>query len=300
MWPIACRFHLENATASVRGTNALISYTPINQGLNSQSPFDPPYGESDPLVNSWSHLIDVIWGLEHNPKHEYDDEPLNFHEGFLENQLRPLLNETGAPYLTDLPLNTSANRFTAFADILNRLSVNAYSLILNAMQTTSPADANDAAWNPPRVLVQAQRTVPAGRLRVNVLQLVLGIVSVACIGVCMVLVLCGRPASVALPSGGTEFMSGGVLELVHLMHLSLLPRLTAGDINEAHYRDARRLRAENVTAEYVLTLLISFWLEIVALFRYTDGRLDAVGQKGDTGNDLPPTVRASSRITGIS
>ena len=284
VWPIACRFHLENATAFVRGTNALISYTPINQRGNLQSPFDPPYGGSDPLVDSWNYLIDDIWNLEHE---RYP--PLYFEENFLENQLRPLLNETSAHYLTDLPLNTSANRFIAFADMLSRLSGNVYSLILNAMRTTSPTDANHAVWNPPQVLVQAQRTVPAGRLRVNVLQLVLGLISVVCIGVCMVLVVCGRPALVTVPSGRTEFMSGGVLELVHLMHLSTLPRLTAGDGNEARYRDARRLRAENVTAEYVLHFLINLWFEI-ALFRYMDGRLDAIGQKGDAGGDLPPTV----------
>jgi len=229
-----------------------------------------------------------------------DDAPLYLNEEFLEDQLRPLLNETIAPYVTDLPLNTSANRFIAFADVLNRLSVNVYSLILNAMQTTSPADANDAVWNPPQVLVQAQRTVPAGRLRVNALQLVLGVISVVCIGVCMVLVVCGRSASVTVPLGGTEFMSGGVLELVHLMHLSALPRLTAGNSNEACYRDARRLRAENVTVEYVLPLLINFWLEVVVLFRYTDVRLDAIGRKGDAGDDLPPTVRACCQITRIS
>ena len=193
-------------------------------------------------MNYWSHVIGAINSGE---------------EQLLGNQLIPLLNETSAPYLTDLPLNTSANRFIAFGDILSRLSGNVYSLILNAMQT-SPTDANHAAWNPPQVLVHAQRTVPAGRLRVNVLQLVLGIISVVCIGVCMVLVVCGRPASVAVSSGGTEFMSGGVLELVRLMHLSALPRLTAGGSNEARYRDARRLRAENVTAEYVLPLLINF------------------------------------------
>jgi len=136
------------------------------------------------------------------------------------------------------------------------------------MQT--PADANHAAWNPPRVLVQAQRTAPAGRLRLNVLQLALGVISVVCIGICMVLVVCGRPVSVAVPPGGTEFMSGGILELVHLMHLSALPRLIAGDSNEARYRDARRLRAENITAEYILPLLTNFSLKIV-LFRYADG-----------------------------
>jgi len=232
---------------------------------------------------------------------EFGDYPAyRYGEKFLENQLRPLLNETSPPYLTDLPLNTSANKFIAFADVLGRLSGSVYSLILNAIQTRSPADANHAPWNPPQVLVQAQRTVPAGRLRVNVLQLVLGVISVVCIGVCMVLVICGRPPSVAVPSGGTEFMSGGVLELVHLMHLSALPRLTAGDGNEAHYRDVRRLRAENVTAEYVLSLLVNFRLEIVVLFRYTDGRLDAIGQKGNAGDDLPPTVRACFQNMRIS
>jgi len=225
-------------------------------------------------------------------------ETLGLLEGkFLENQLTPLLNESSAPYLTYLPLNTSANRFIAFADILSRLSVNVYSLILNALQTTYPTDANDAAWNPPQVLVQAQRTLPAGRLRVNVLQLVLGVISVVCIGISMVLVMCGRPASGAVPSVGNEFMSGGVLELVHLMHLSALPRLTAGDSDEAPHLDARRLRAENVTAEYVLPLLINLWLHIVILFRYTDRRLDAIGLKGDAGDDLPLMVRVCFYIT---
>jgi len=237
-------------------------------------------------VNFWSSLIDAIWKLEHR-----NYPALGIEEEFLENQLKSLLNETSAPYLTDLPLNTSANRFIAFADILSRLSGNVYSLILNAIQTISPADAN-----PPQVLVEAQRTVPAGRLRVNVLQLILGVISVVCIGVCMVTTVCGRTPSVAVPSGGTEFMSGGVLGLVHLMHLSALPRLTAGDSNETIYRDAQRLRAENVTAEYALSLLINFWFNIIVLFRYTDGRLDAIDQKGDAGDDLPPTVRVSSSI----
>jgi len=220
-------------------------------------------------------------------------------ENLPENMLRPLLNETSAPYLTDLPLNTSANRFIAFADTLSQLSANVYSLILNAMQTTSPDDPNHAVWNPPQVLVQAQRKVPAGRLRVNVLQLVLGVISVVCIGVCMPLIVCGCPVDAA-PRGGTEFMSGGVLELMHLMHLSALPRLTAGDNSEACYQDARRLRAENVTAEYVLSLLINFRLEIVVLFRYTDGRLDVIGHKVGAGDDLPPTVRVCFQITRIS
>ena len=241
-------------------------------------------------MNSWSQLIDVIQQVELGTS-----EGL-FGAEFLEAQLRPLLRETSAPYITDLPLNTSSNRFIAFADILSRLSVNVYSLILNAMQT--PGDANHEAWNPPRVLVQAQRTVPAGRLRVNVLQLVLGVISVVCIGICMVLVVCGRPVSIAVPPDGTEFMSGGILELVHLMHISALPRLTAGDSNEALYGDSRRLRAENVTAEYVLPLLINFSLKIV-LFRYTDGRLDAIGQKWGAGDNLPPTVRACFQIARI-
>lgn len=248
MWPIACSFNLENATAFVRGTNALISYTTSNQESSSQSPFDSPHGLSDPLVNYWGRFIDVIENLELGGRTD-----VIFQLNFLEDQLRPLLNETSVPTLTDLPLNTSASRFTAFADNLNRLSGNAYSLLLNAMQTTSALDANHAVWTPPQVTVQAQQTVLVGRLRVNVLQLVLGSISVLCVGACMAVVLWERRVDVDVSSGGTSFMSGGILELVHLMHLSALPRLIAGDSNEARYRDARRSRAENVVVEYVLS-----------------------------------------------
>jgi hypothetical protein len=113
---------------------------------------------------------------------------------------------------------------------------------------TSALDTNHTVWAPPQVMVQATLV---GRLPVNVLQLVLGFICVFCVGVCMVLITWGRRVQVGGSSGRTPLMSGGVLELVHLMHLSALPRLIAGDRNEARYRDARRFRAENVIVEYV-------------------------------------------------
>jgi hypothetical protein len=224
-----------------------MSYTTSDNENRSHSPFDSPYGLSDPLVDYWSDLIDGMENLEFN-----DLWGLRFQENFIEYQLGPLLNESSVTNLTDLPLNTSANRFTAFADNLARLSGNTYSLILNAMRMASALDTNRAVWTPQQVVVQAQQTILVGRLRVNTLQLVLGFISVIWLGVCTVLVIWGR-VHVDISSGPTEFMSGGVLELVCLMHHSALPGIIAGDSSEAHYRDTRRFRAEIVTAEYVLS-----------------------------------------------
>ena len=243
MWPIACTFYLENIIAFVHGTNTLVSYSTSEKSGNTQSPFSFPHGLSDPFASHWGHLLDVIelGGLS----------DIRFQDDFLENQLTPLLSASSAPNLTDLPLDTSANRFTAFEDVLSRLSGNAYSLLLNAMQTPSALDANHDVWTPPQVMVQAQQVILVGRLRVNTLQLVWGLISVGCIGICMALVMWERPVRFGMASSRGEFMSGGVVELIHLMHLSALPRLIAGDSNEARYIDARRLRAENVTVEYV-------------------------------------------------
>jgi hypothetical protein len=305
VWPIACSFNLENATAFVRGTNALVSYTASNKTSSSQSPFNSPYGLSDPLVSYWGRLIDIIENLELGGRSD-----VRFQLDFLENQLRPLLNESSVPSLTDLPLNTSADRFTAFADSLNRLSGNAYSLFLNAMQMTSAFDTNHAVWTPPQVMVQAQQTSLVGRLRVNVLQLVLGFICVLCVGVCMVLITWERGVQVGGSSGRTAFMSGGVLELVHLMHLSALPRLIAGDSSEARYRDARRIRAENVIVEYVCCpfLLMPLIYNIIQVYGWKTRcrwpkrgrrRHFAFNQSALPGSENPAAYHLSTATLGI-
>lgn len=156
LWPIACTLNLENATAQVLGTNQLLAYSTNQPDNGFQSPFDIQSIPSDPLVQNFGYLFNTFEAFQGHL------QIASVASRFLENQLLPLLNETSAPHISSLPLDSSADRLAAFADTVSRLTCTAYALILDSSRSPPASQQDAAVWAPTKATVGVKETVLAG------------------------------------------------------------------------------------------------------------------------------------------
>lgn len=248
IWPITCAFTFLNGTASVNGANQLVSFSANKTRSDLSSPFtlSPP---GDPLVQSWSELIETIQELEYGGIRN-----IRFELNYIEDELLPLLNSSSGLPPSDYVLSSSAARFTAFGDILSRMTGNAYALLLESLRFPATTDSEAPIWNPPKATITLAQPELHGRIRLNGRQIVIGLVASLASAACLLHVV--GIFNTSERDGfqhEDELVGGNVLDIITVLHRSSLPAKVCGreDDSSAAMEGTRRSRAEGTVTEYV-------------------------------------------------
>lgn len=246
VWPITCAFTFLNGTATVNGANQLVSFSTDKANDELLSPFNLS-ATADPLVQSWSELIETIQELEFGGIRN-----VLFELNYMEDELLPLLNASSGIPPSHYALSSSAVRFAAFGDTLSRMTGNAYALLLESLRSPAATDSEAPVWNPPKATMTLAQPELYGRIRLNGEQIVIGLIS------SLALVACFFHAVGTYKGPEYEEMhheddliGGNALDIVTVLHHSSLPAKVCGRDGDNYVGGTRRSRAEDIVAEYV-------------------------------------------------
>ncbi|KAF9511969.1 hypothetical protein BS47DRAFT_1383228 [Hydnum rufescens UP504] len=223
IWPIVCSLSVHNVTAwvHVQG-NTHLERTNARMALaNLTTPNIKSIVPSDPMVISWSYLMDLLFLVELVP------EPL-----LRVSTLQDIFNQTWS----STSLEDQLSQFTAFYYAV--LVQYWRSAALNGNLTTSQW------WSEARGSVVANQLTLFGRLDFSVSQLVLGCVCI------MALMITSTLSILRVRVQQGALMDGGVMNMISLLHGSSLPGIIAGDSDEDLGKDGRRHRAERTIVMY--------------------------------------------------
>ncbi|KAF9511960.1 hypothetical protein BS47DRAFT_1127730 [Hydnum rufescens UP504] len=233
IWPIVCSLSVHNVTAwvHVQG-NTQLKQTNARMALaNLTTPSIKSIVPSDPMVISWSYLMDLLFLV--------DLPGLS-----LPKPLIVMFNQTWS--LTSL--EDQLSQFTAFY----------YAVLVQYWQSAALNGDLTASqwWSEARGSVVANQLTLFGRLDFSVSQLVLGCVCIVALMITSTLSILG----VRVQQG--VLMDGSVMNMISLLRGSSLPGIIAGDGDEDLGKNGRRHRAERTIVMYKdSTLDIPEWLE---------------------------------------
>lgn len=239
-----CSFGLINTTASISGTNQLLSYSPTTT-TEIPAPLDGT-DTGEPFSRNWDGLINFIYSLSVEP---LTVTGLGYSTTFLEDQLVPTLAGHAPKSYTSLPDNTTAERIAAFEDTLSRLSSAAYAIILSAMQSPSQSDPDTFVWTPPTATVLATQDIVVARLKIHSLQLLTALVAVFVLGAAVFVSVRSSFHGTPKVAQGNRLITGGVIETIVLMHQSDLPKSLSIDVDHPAYEKQRRWVASGILVE---------------------------------------------------
>jgi hypothetical protein len=215
IWPIICSLSVHNVTAwvHVQG-NAQLERTNASIALaNLTTPSIKSIVPSDPMVISWSYLMDLLFLVEQQANS-------------FTTPLEATFNQTWS--LTSL--EDQLSQFTAFY----------YTILVQHWQSSALNGDLSASqwWSEARGSVVVNQVRLFGRLDLRISQLVLGCVCIIALMITSTISILGvRGQQGAL-------MDGGVMNMISLLHGSSLPAIIAGDSDEDLGKDGRRRRAE--------------------------------------------------------
>ncbi|KAF9510664.1 hypothetical protein BS47DRAFT_49631 [Hydnum rufescens UP504] len=227
IWPIICSLSVHNVTAwvRVRGETRLERTNASAALANLTTPRIKSIVSSDPMVTSWSFIMDLLFSLQQ----------LEVHDTWT--PVEQIFNQTWS--------------LTSLEDQLSHFSAFYYSVLVQYWRSaTLKGDLTPSQWwSEATGSVIANQLTLFGRLDLSMSQVIVGCVCIIALIVTSAISILG----VRIEQGA--LMDGGVMNMITLLRGSSLPQIIAGDSDEDLGKDGRRRRAERTMVMYKHSIL---------------------------------------------
>jgi hypothetical protein len=215
IWPIICFLSIDNVTAWVRvqGDTRLERTNASSTLANLTTPRIKSIVPSDPMVTSWSYIMDLLFSVQQL-------------EGLLKTPLEEIFNQTWS--------------LTSLEDQLSHFAAFYYSVLVQHWRTTALNGDPTASqwWSEATGSVVANQHTLFGQLGLSISQLIVGCVCIIALIITSAISILGA----RIHQGA--LMDGGVMNMISLLRGSTLPEIIAGDTAEDLGNNGRRRRAE--------------------------------------------------------